>query len=119
MEHSIFPLYPDAAKENGNCFLIKIDSGPGQTNLNMLACCCNLGFIFYPGVPNTTHVTQETDQVYGLFKSIIGENLDMITKLKTNAEQSVSLQLWIVVLVFFGGCYNKANKLIEKNSFDA
>ena len=103
MEHSIFPLYPDATDENGKHVFIKIDSGLGRKNLNMLACYHNLGFIFYPGVPNTTHVTQETDQVYGLFKSIFCENLDKLTKFKTKYKMSVSLQQWIVVLVVFGG----------------
>ena len=48
MDHSIFTLYPDDVKENGKHVLIKIDIRPGQTNLNLLAHCHNLGFILHP-----------------------------------------------------------------------
>jgi hypothetical protein len=33
----------------------------------------------FPGVHNTTHVTQETDQNYGLFKSYIHRNIHILT----------------------------------------
>ena len=56
------PLYPNAKNKPGQRVIIKVDSGPGRTNLKLLAKLRMLGFILYPCVPNTTHVTQETDQ---------------------------------------------------------
>ena len=48
---------------------MKVDSGPRRMELGLLAEARTLGFIIYPGVPNTMAVTQETDQSYGLFKT--------------------------------------------------
>jgi hypothetical protein len=42
--------------------------------LGFLAEVRTLGFIIYPGVPNTTAVTQETDQSYGPFKTQFQKN---------------------------------------------
>jgi len=64
----ILPLFPDALDLLGFCVMVKVDSGPGHLNVNLLAKLCLLGFYLYPGVPNTTAVTQETDQNYGPFK---------------------------------------------------
>jgi hypothetical protein len=48
--------------------MVKVDSGPGWLQENILAKARTLGFIVYPGVPNTTAVTQETNQNYGPFQ---------------------------------------------------
>ena len=60
--------------------IIKVDSGPGRTNLEMLAYMRAVGVYCYPGVPNTTHVSQETDQSYGIFKSVFRENLEILSQ---------------------------------------
>ena len=65
--NSIVPLFPDAEDVTGKRVIIKVDSGPGRMELGFLAEARTLGFIIYPGVPNTTAVTQETDQSYGPF----------------------------------------------------
>ncbi len=62
--NSIVPLFPHAKDKPGHHVLLKVDSGPGRMNLNLLSKLRLLGFMLYPGVPNTTHVTQETDQNY-------------------------------------------------------
>jgi len=68
IKNSIVPLYSDtAADKPGQRVLIKVDSGPGRMNFEMLARLRNLGFYLYPGVPNTTSVSQETDQNYGMW----------------------------------------------------
>ena len=66
---NIVPLYPCARDVKGKRVLIKADSGPGRNNANLLANLRHLGFILYPGVPNTTAVSQETDRNYGPFKT--------------------------------------------------
>ncbi len=74
--NGIVPLYPNALDVPGKRVLIKIDSGPGRNNNEvMCARLRNLGIYLYPGVPNTTAVTQETDRGYGKFKSGTRQNL--------------------------------------------
>jgi hypothetical protein len=58
---SIVILYPHAKDKPGHHVLLKVDSGPGRMNLNLLTKLRLLGFVLYPCVPNTTHVMQETD----------------------------------------------------------
>jgi hypothetical protein len=45
----------------------------------MLADQCAHGAYLFPGVQNTTHVTQETDQKYGMFKSDIRQKINILT----------------------------------------
>jgi hypothetical protein len=44
--------------------MVKCDSRPGRLNVELLARMKFLGFYLYPGVPNTTAVSQEMDQNY-------------------------------------------------------
>jgi len=80
LKNSIMPLYPDAAPEKGKWVILKCDSGPGRMNINLLADLRSHGFILFPGVPNTTAVTQETDQNYGSFKGAYARNLDLVVE---------------------------------------
>jgi hypothetical protein len=66
----IVPLYPDAEDKPGKRVLLLLDSGPGRTQVEMLARLRRIGIYVKPGLPNTTHITQPTDQNYGMFKSI-------------------------------------------------
>ena len=68
-------LYPDAVDIPGKQVIIKIDIGPGRIQINMLLYLKLLGVYFYPTIPNATTVQQEIDQNYGLFQSLIQENL--------------------------------------------
>jgi len=49
------------------------------------------GFILYSCVPNTTHVTQETDQNHGPFKTQFSVNLELIVAARLEADFSLSL----------------------------
>ena len=53
--NGIMPLHPDTEDGKGKHMLIKIDSGPGQLNMEMIARSRNLGCILCPGVPMTQH----------------------------------------------------------------
>ena len=59
--NSIIPLYPNAKNKWEKHVVLKVDSGPGRSNFNLLARLKLFSFVMYPGVPNTTHVTQESD----------------------------------------------------------
>ena len=62
-------LWPHVKDIPGKQVMLKADSGPGRGALKLLACLSHLNFYLYPGVPNTTAISQETDINYGPFKS--------------------------------------------------
>ena len=62
IRNSILPLYPDAMDVPGKRVMVKVDSGSGRLNIELLAELRILGWYLYPGVPNTTAVSQETDR---------------------------------------------------------
>ena len=115
---SVAVLYPDAEDKCGKRVMVKIDSGPGRLNMELLAELRILGFVLYPGVPNTTAVTQETDQNYSLFKSVFIENLEELTKIRTDNQQSVSFPPWICGLVVFGGIDEVTGCEVKRNAFE-
>jgi hypothetical protein len=72
-------LWPDAADIPGKRVLYKIDGGPKRLDEGALAESRARGIYLSPGVQNTTHVTQETDQKYGQFKSDVRSNIAALT----------------------------------------
>jgi hypothetical protein len=115
--NSIVPLFPHAEDKPGHRVLLKVDSGPGRMNLNLLAKLRLLGFVLYPGVPNTTHVTQETDQNYGPFKTQFLSNLDLIVDARLTLKKSLSLQQKFVGLPLFGGVDRDTQYQVEVGAF--
>ena len=71
------------------------------------------------GVPNTTAVTQETDQNYGPFKGRFRANLGEIVDARIAVKKSVSLQPWLVGLIVFGGTDEETGMEIKKCAFSA
>ena len=70
VEDCIVPLYPDVGDVAGKRVLLLVDSVPGRTQLEMLARLRIKGIYLKAGVPNTTHITQLTEQNYSMFKLI-------------------------------------------------
>ena len=60
--------------------LFKLDSGPGRMGMKLLSRLRLLGFVLYPGVPNTTAVSQETEWDYGPFKTAVRIILNKIVQ---------------------------------------
>ena len=100
---SIIPLFPDAKDEKGKRVMINIDSGPGRCFEILVAELRHLGFYMYPGVTNTTAVTQDTDRKYGPFKMQFRMNLDHVVSSRISTGVSISLQPWLICLIVFGG----------------
>ena len=100
IENSILPLYPDIEDVPGKRLLIKLDSGPGRTNVKMLAKLRLKGVYIHPGVPNTTHVTQELDQLYGQFKSVYRQNLELLSQ--ERFEMKKGLAITDLPMIVFG-----------------
>ena len=80
IKNSILPLYPDIADVPLKRVALKVDSGPGRMNVEMLAALRVQGFYLVPGVPNSTSTTQETDQSYGPFKSCYRSNIRTVSR---------------------------------------
>jgi hypothetical protein len=116
--NSIVPLFPHAKNKKGLHVMLKVDSGPGRMNLNLLTRLRCLGFILYPCAPNTTHVTQETDQLYGPFKMTFIENLDLICDVRMRKNVSLSLQHKLVGLPLFGGINTDPECHVEVSAFE-
>ena len=104
---AILPLYPDVADEPLKRVIIKLDSGPGRMNVDILAELGLKGVYVIPGVPNTTHVTQETDQNYSLFKRTYRVNLRALAQAKHQLRKS--LQVTDLAYLVFGGTDNKTS----------
>ena len=115
---SIVALYPDAKDEDGKRVMIKVDSGPGRIQEDLLARLKLLGFVLYPGVPNTTAVSQETDRNYGPFKTQFRANLEYIVQARIDNEMSLSLQPWLVGLMVFGGKDPLTNYELERSAYE-
>ncbi|KAL7546421.1 hypothetical protein ACHAWF_015054 [Thalassiosira exigua] len=118
--NSLLPLYPKAKDVRGHRVMMKVDSGPGRTCAELLAALRLLGFYLYPGVPNTTAVSQETDRNYGPFKTQFRKNLDAVVQTRIRKQISVSLAPWLVGLVVFGGKDPKTKLIIaiEDSAFE-
>ena len=95
--------------------IVKVDSGPGRTNIEMLAYLKVLGIYCVPGVPNTTHVTQETDQNYGLFKTIFRSNIETLSQARFDIQKT--LQVQDLPLLVFGGI-DDITQVTLQDSFD-
>ena len=97
-------MFPNAADKPGKCVEILVDGGPGRVNSSMLAHLRIRGFYLIPGVPNKTHVTQETDRNYGLFKSVYRDNLVKLTEYRViNKSDNNTIQPTDIPLLIFGG----------------
>ena len=116
--NSIVPLYPDAEDKPGKRVLIKVDCGPGRKNIEMLAELRARGFYLYPGVPNTTSVTQETDQNYGPFKTTFRKNLDNLVSQRKLEKKSTTIQSHLIGLLVFGGVDPETNIECCSNAFE-
>jgi hypothetical protein len=115
--NSILPLFPDLEDTPGKRILLKVDSGPGRTNLDMLADLRLQGCYLVAGVPNTTAVTQETDQNYGPFKLAYRTNIRRLAQ--SRFEANMNMLLTDLPLLVFGGLCDKTNTALDNAFQDA
>jgi hypothetical protein len=72
-------MCPDDFDIPGKRVIYKIDGGTGRLDEGAPADSRAWGIYLFPGVQNTTQVTQETDQNYGQFKSDVRSNIAALT----------------------------------------
>ncbi len=111
------PLYPDVEDTLGKRVMVKVDSGPGRLEIEFLAEARTSGFIIYPSVPNTTAVTQETDQSYGPFKSKFAQNLKALSDARIAGDFPTSFPPWLVGLLVFGGT-DPISRFVVESAFE-
>ncbi len=83
--------------------MLKINSGIGRLQDNLLATLRLIGVYKYPGPPNTTSVTLETDQNYGLCKTTFRTNLDYVMQAQLNENESCNLLPYLIGMIVLGG----------------
>ena len=110
-------LYLDTTPEKGKWVILKCDGGPGRMNLDLLASLRLDGFHLFPGVLNTTAVTQETDQNYGPFKGAYERNLDKIVEELIAQGKTKLIPAWMVGLVIFWRTTRVAGVRISRQIF--
>ena len=91
--HRLFPIVGRV--------IIKLDSGPGQNNIDVLAYMRGIGVYCYPGVPNTTNVSQENDKNYSLFNSDFCSNLEILSQARFDIQKTLLIS--DLPLLVFGG----------------
>ena len=116
-DNSIMPLYPDIADKPGKQVLEKVDSGPGRNGNNFLLKSRFRGLYPFPGPPQTTQVTQETDQNYGVFKSGTRNNLDLISSAAFKQKKNLKLDHSTFSLLVFVGVHEQT-KVVCKSAFE-
>ena len=74
-----------------------------------------LGVYYYPGVPNTTQVTQETDQNYGTSKSTFRQNLETLSQSIFDLDKT--LMITDLPLLLFGDKYDGISEISCRDAF--
>lgn len=113
---SIVPLYPNASDVYGKRVLLIVDSGPGRKDAELLAYLRARGFLLHPGVPNTTHVTQPTDQNYGYFKILYQKNLQKLVVYRQSKKETVGQNDF--PLLVFGNQENRYEDVPLEKAFE-
>ena len=83
-----------------NRVTIKGDSGLSRINFEISAYIRTVSVYFYPSVPNTKHVSQDTDQNYSMFKPVFREYLEILSQEifdKSETIQNTNLPLLVFV----------------------
>ena len=83
----------------------------------MLARLNNLGFYFYPGLPNTTSISQETDQNHGMFKSAFRFNFGKIVQDRNKLGMNTTVSITLIGLLIFGGTNPITKRYGYRNAF--
>ena len=110
-KNSILPLFPDLTDEPDKCILVKLYSGPGQMNVQMLADLQPQGLCIVPGVPNTAAKMHEMDQNCGPMKSTFCGNPCLLSQAR--CDKDMNLQVSNLPLLLFEGRGHKTDVVLQ------
>ena len=117
--NSIATLYPDVEDRDGKRIVIKLDGGPGRTNVKMLAKARVRGILFFPCVPNSTAITQELDVLsYFRLKYMYRRNLEKMIHHRQLKNLSTSIKPHLVGILIFGGTDPETDENCCENAFE-
>ena len=111
-------FYPNSCDVDGKRVLVLIDGGPGQSNLEMLAQLRVKGIYLFPsGPPNTTHVLQVMDQLFGPFKTFYQQNFELLwnyrLQLPPDHKQHGKINRTDIGALIFGASLENGKELID------
>lgn len=95
--------------------LLKADSGPGRKNTELLVYLRVRGFYFIPGLPNSTHVTQEMELLIGKLKFFL-KNLEKLTRGRLIRGSSVPSGAEIVGYCFLVAIFSMMNIVLMSST---
>jgi hypothetical protein len=98
-------LYPDVKDEEGYRLFLKLDSGPGRDDENVLHTARANGIYVYPGVPNTSEGTQECDQLFSYLKTLMESNRRKIFSIRSKFRAG-SVSVLDLPFILFGGVFD-------------
>ena len=90
---------------------MKVNSGPGRSNIEMLTRLRLLGCYLIPSVPNTTQEAQETKQRYSIFKSNYWINIGKLATYRFALSET--LKVLNPALLVFGGTVSENFILVD------
>ena len=99
----ISQLYPDMEDIDKKRVIWKLDNGVGRDNVGLNHLARELGYVIYPGLPNSSEGTQESDQKNSTFKSKMEKNRQDIVS------QNQFVNLFDLPFILFGGDYKCQN----------
>ena len=101
--------FPNSADVPGKRVCVLTDGGPGRVQKGMLQQLRLLGIFLFPsGPPNTSHILQILDMLFGLLKTKFNENLETLTHERLtyheeNCDEKKSIGKKDLGLLLFGG----------------
>ena len=99
----IMQLYPDIQDVDKKRVIWKLDNGVGRDDIELNHMARVMGYVIYPGLPNTSEGTQECDQSFSTFKSRMEKNRQNIVK------HNQTVTLFDLPFIIFGGKYKCKN----------
>ena len=111
-------FFPNSCDVDGKRVLALIDGGPGRSNLEMLAQLRVKGIYLFPsGPPNTTHVLQVMDQLFGPFKTFYQQNFELLwnyhLQLPPDHKQHGKINRTDISALIFGASLENGKELID------
>jgi len=92
IKQAILPLYPDVADVPGKRVMLKVDSGPGRLNVNMLATLRLQGVYLAPGFPMRLMLHKRRTRATACARAFAGPIFNVWSRL-TRIEERLSLQV--------------------------
>ena len=108
-------LYPGMSDVDKMRVIWKLDNGVGRDNAELNHLARSMGYVIYPGLPNSSEGTQECDQFFSTFKSKLEKNRQLIVY------HNKSVSMFDLPFILFGGSFKckNGNTIELVNAFES